>query len=377
MGDAMTDGFGKSLKTFTGTRCGIMSPPSAPSPGDTMPHRVPVLRREALRGILLLIVILSFVAACGSEKPSPPPAPAVATVNGQSIDLKEFEKALGEETALAKREMPLKREETESLKEEVLDNLIRERIMIQRARDLSLSIGEAELAARMEEIRKDYNGQFDKIFSEGGISLPEWKEALRKRMLLEKLIARDVNEKIQVADEEAERYYNDHRKAYATDRRVRVAQIVLPDRDRAEGILKRLKAGEDFGKVAREVSIGPEATRGGDLGFFERGVMPEAIDRMVFSLPVGKVSRVAQSPYGFHIFKVLGQAAAGGRKFADVREKVIADLRKQKEAEAYKIWIEGLKATAAIRINRPLPGGAASAEAETKDARPSAVPEKR
>ena len=314
-----------------------------------------------------MIVILSFVAACGSEKPSPPPAPAVATVNGQSIDLKEFEKALGEETALAKREMPLKREETESLKEEVLDNLIRERIMIQRARDLSLSIGEAELAARMEEIRKDYNGQFDKIFSEGGISLPEWKEALRKRMLLEKLIARDVNEKIQVADEEAERYYNDHRRAYATDRRVRVAQIVLPDRDRAEGILKRLKTGEDFGKVAREVSIGPEATRGGDLGFFERGVMPEAIDRMVFSLPVGKVSRVAQSPYGFHIFKVLGQAAAGGRKFADVREKVIADLRKQKEAEAYKIWIEGLKATAAIRINRPLPGGAASAEAETKD----------
>lgn len=335
------------------------------------------LLREALRGMLLLIVMLSFLAACGGEKPSQPPAPAVATVNGQSIDLREFEKALGEETALAKREIPLKTEETESLKEEVLDNLIRERIMIQRARDLYLSIGEAELAARMEEIRKDYNGQFDKLFGEGGISLPEWKEALRKRMLLEKLIARDVNAKIQVAEEEAERYYIANRRAYATDRRVRVAQIVLPDGDRAEGILKRLKAGEDFDKVAREVSIGPEAARGGDLGFFERGVMPEAIDRMVFSLPVGKVSRVARSPYGFHIFKVLGQAAAGGRKFADVREKVIADLRKQKEAEAYKIWIEGLKAKAAIRINRPLPGGPASAEAETKDARPLAIPEKR
>jgi parvulin-like peptidyl-prolyl isomerase len=73
---------------------------------------------------------------------------------------------------------------------------------------------------------------------------------------------------------------------------------------------------------------------------------------MVFSLPAGKVSRVAQSPYGYHIFKVLGQEGAAGRKFADVREKVIADLRKQKEAEAYKNWIEGLKARAAIRINR-------------------------
>jgi parvulin-like peptidyl-prolyl isomerase len=333
--------------------------------------------KEALRGILLLIVMLSFIASCRGEKPSQPTQAAVAIVNGQSIEPQEFEKALREETALAKREMPLKTEETESLKEEVLDNLIREMIMIQRARDLYLSISEAELSARIEEIRKDYNDQFDKLFGEGGISLPEWKKALRNRMLLEKLIARDVNAKVQVVDEEAERYYNDRRKAYATDRRVRVAQIVLPDRDRAEGILKRLNAGEDFGKVAREVSIGPEATRGGDLGFFERGVMPEAIDRMVFSLPVGKVSRVAQSPYGFHIFKVLGQAEAGGRKFADVREKVIADLRKQKEAEAYQIWIEGLKAKATIRINRPLPGGPSVVEAETKDDLPSAVTEKR
>ena len=127
--------------------------------------------------------------------------------------------------------------------------------------------------------------------------------------------------------------------------------------------------------MAREVSIGPEAVRGGDLGFFERGVMPEAIDRMVFSLPVGAVSRVVQSPYGFHIFKILGQEGAGGRKFADVKEKVIADLKKQREAGAYKIWIEGLKAKAAIRINRPLPGGPLPVQPETKDG-PRAVPEK-
>ncbi|MBN2438307.1 MAG: peptidylprolyl isomerase [Deltaproteobacteria bacterium] len=302
-----------------------------------------------------MIVMLSLIAACGSEKPSSPPVPAVATVNGETISRAEFEKFLMEEMALAKGEAPLKAEQTENLKEAVLDNLIRDRLMLQRARDLSLFVDEAELTARIEEIRKDYNGQFSKLFDDGGIDLPAWKEALRKRMLLEKLIARDVNAKIQATDEEAERYFNANRKVYATDRRVRVAQIVVPDRERAEGILKRLKAGEDFGMVARQVSIGPEAARGGDLGFFERGVMPETIDRMVFSLPVGKVSRVARSPYGFHIFKVLGQEEAGGRRFADVKEKVIADLRKRREAEAYQAWIERLRTGAAIRIERPLP----------------------
>jgi peptidyl-prolyl cis-trans isomerase C len=346
--------------------------------GDTMRHHVPVLRGEALRGLLLLTVMLSFISACEREKPSPPREPVVATVNGEAIVLKDFEKALTEETALANRRTPLKAEEKESLKEEILDNLIRERIMIQRARELSLAVGETEFIARIGEIRKDYSDdQFGELFGAGRIDLPEWKNVLRKRMLLENLIALEVNAKIQVTDQEAERYFNANRKAYATERRVRVAQIVLPDRKRAEGVLKRLKAGEDFDKVAREVSIGPEAAKGGDLGFFERGVMPEAIDRMVFSLPVGKVSRAAQSPYGFHIFKVLGREAAGGGKFSDVKEKVIAELRKQKEAEAYKSWIEDLKAKAVIRINRPLPGGPVSAEEKMENPRPPAVPGKR
>jgi peptidyl-prolyl cis-trans isomerase SurA len=283
------------------------------------------------RGIFLLMAMLSFLSACGGEKtpPSPPPPPEVAMVNGDAIILPEFEKSLAAETALAKGETPLKEEETESLKEAVLENLIREKIMLQRAREIYLAVGDAELAARIEEIRKDYNGnRFDELFGAGGIDYVAWRDALRTRMLFEKLIARDVNVKIQVTDDEAERYYIANRKAFATDRRVHVAQIVVPDRDRAEAILKRLKAGEDFDKVAREVSIGPEAVRGGDLGFFERGVIPEAIDRMVFSLPVGKVSRVAQSPYGFHIFKVLGQEGAGGRKFADVKEKVRSEERR-------------------------------------------------
>jgi hypothetical protein len=321
-----------------------------------------------LRRILLWMAVLSFLFACGGEKSPapPPPSPAAAMVDGEAITLQEFEKSLAAEMVLAAGEAPLTEEQAEGLKEAVVENLIRERLMLRRAREIPLAVGEGELAVRIEEIRKDYSGDtFGKLFGAGGIDYITWKEALRTRLLFEKLIARDVNARIQVGDDDAERYYMANRKAFVTDRRVRVAQIVVPDRGRAEAILKRLNTGEDFDKVAREVSIGPEAARGGDLGFFERGVMPEAIDRMVFSLPVGKVSPVAQSPYGFHIFKVLGQEAAGGRKFSEVKEKVIADLRKQREAGAYKIWIEGLKAKAVVRINRPLPGGPSPEIGET------------
>jgi len=281
-------------------------------------------------------------------------------VNGEQIGVGEFEKRLEEQTALVKSKTTLKLEQLTSLKEEVLNRLIEEKVMLQRARELSLTDGDVETEARIGEIRKDYSTEsFESLFGSGGIDYPIWKTALQKRMLLEKVIAEDVNAKIQVTDGEAELYFKTNRRLYASARRVRVVQIVIRDRDRAEGLLKRLKAGEDFGKVAREVSIGPEAERGGDLGFFERGMMPEAIDRVVFSLPVGKLSRVVRSPYGFHIFKVLEKDETRGRNFAEIKEWVRADLRKLKEAEEYVRWIEGLKAKAEIRINRPLPDGTA------------------
>jgi parvulin-like peptidyl-prolyl isomerase len=323
--------------------------------------------RTALLGTLSWMILLSLLAACESEKAPPPPEPVVATVNGESISQGEFEKALATELGLVKREAPLDTDEMNRLKEAVLDNLVRERLMLQRARELSLTVPEEKVNARIEEIRKDYNhNRFDEMFKSGQVDFLEWKNALRERILLENLVAREVNEKILVTDREARTHFNANRRAYLTKRRAHIAQIVLPDRERAEAVLKRLKAGEDFGKVARQVSISPEAARGGDLGFFERGVMPEAIDREVSSLSVGKLSQVVQSPYGFHIFKVLEREKSGGRKFSDVKERVIVELRKQKESEAYKGWIDELKSKAAIRIIRPLPGPRGADRTETQ-----------
>jgi parvulin-like peptidyl-prolyl isomerase len=314
--------------------------------------------RRMQRALHWIPVLFLLLAACRGQEPPPSTAPPVATVNGEQIGFKEFEKRLEEQTALMKSEATLKPEHLTSLKEEVLNHLIDEKVMLRRARELSLTVGNAETEARIGEIKKDYSADsFDSLFGNGGIDYSAWMEALQKRLLLEKVIAQDVNAKIQVTDGEAELYFKANRKVYVSARRVRVAQIVIRDRDRAEGILKRLKAGEVFGKVAREVSIGPEAERGGDLGFFERGMMPEAIDRVVFSLPVEKVSRVVRSPYGFHIFKVIEREEAGDRKFAEMKERVRADLRKLKEAKEYERWIEGLKAKAAIQIIRPLPDG--------------------
>ncbi|MHB8773451.1 MAG: peptidylprolyl isomerase [Syntrophales bacterium] len=313
--------------------------------------------RTITAGAVAAVLLLLLAACRGQDAPSLVAQP-VAKVNGEGIDRSEFERRLAAEAAFAKGEKPLKSEQYERLKEDVVVRLVEERIMLQRARELLITVGDAELDARIEEIRKDYaNGSFAALFGNDAIDYPAWKEALRRRILLEKVIAADVNARIQVTEPEAELYYKANRKLYNAERRVRAAQIVVRDREKAEALLKRLKAGEEFDKVAREASIAPEAAKGGDLGFFEREVMPEAIDRLVFSLAVGKLSDVVQSPYGFHIFKVLDRDTGSGRTFAEAKERVIADLRRLKEAEAYERWLESLKERAQIVVNRPLPGG--------------------
>lgn len=67
---------------------------------------------------------------------------------------------------------------------------------------------------------------------------------------------------------------------YSPGKRVHAAQIIVREKEKAEAILNRLKKGDDFGKVAKEESIGPESVKGGDLGFASLGVLPEERDAL-------------------------------------------------------------------------------------------------
>jgi parvulin-like peptidyl-prolyl isomerase len=109
--------------------------------------------------------------------------------------------------------------------------------------------------------------------------------------------------------------------------------------------------GEDFAKVAREESIGPEAKAGGDLGFVSQGFMPEEIDAAVFSQQPGEIGPIIRSPFGYHIFKIIEKGKKGSD---DIEGRVLTDLKKQKEEEEYALWLGALRSKAAIKINRDL-----------------------
>jgi len=312
--------------------------------------KVFIIRWRFSPGIAVICALCLFLYSCGGNDASK----SIATVNGKSISLDQFKERLVSSMNVPKGRSSLKPEEVDHLREEVLDRLIDEKIMLLRAEQLSLTVDDAELQRKIREIREGYSAEgFEKALSAQGVHYDAWVKALKVRIILEKLIISDVNTGIKVTEEEAKAYYDSHRKEYAEEMKVHVVQIILRDREQSANILKRLKKGEDFGKVAGEVSIGLEAVHGGDLGFVGRGIMPENIDKVLFSLPVGAISQVIKSPYGYHIFKVLGKHERR-REFSDVKEQVVSDIRKQKEGEAYALWLSNLRSRAVIKIKKDL-----------------------
>ncbi len=297
---------------------------------------------------LILFSGIIFFAAC--DKLHINSRPYVARVNGAKIYLDEYQRRLAQKKSLLPKEYFSDQDSrTQRLEEEVLDNLITEKIMYLRAEELGLTVGPEELDKRIGEIKKDYGESFSRMFAESKQSLEQWKEDLKKEMLFEKLVAVDVNVHVQVSEEEAKDYFNKNSDKYIAQPKVRVAQIVVRDAATAREALRQLKAGADFSAVAREKSIGPEAGRGGDLGFITREVMPEPLDKAIFALYPNRISPVVKSQYGFHILKVLEVSPAKVKNFAESKQEVMADVRAMKEEAAFGRWLAALKAKAVIK----------------------------
>lgn len=304
--------------------------------------------QKVIRQFWVVYVSVIFIIA-GCDNINFFSSPYVAEVNGSKIFLDEYQ------TRLAQKKMTLPKEIRNNnnyiirLEEEVLESMITEKILYLRTQELKLTVSPAELEEKISEIKNEYGEEFSSMLTQQKLQYVQWKEDLKREMLFEKLITVDVNAHVRVSDDEAEDYFNEHRALYKEEARVRALQIVVRDLAKARKVLQRLNAGVDFASVAEEESIGPEARRGGDLGFITRQVMPEPLDETIFNLPVNKISPIVRSPYGFHIFQVQEIKPAKIKNFAESREEIIASLRAKKEEAAFASWLDGLKIKAVVK----------------------------
>lgn len=160
---------------------------------------------------------------------------------------------------------------------------------------------------------------------------------------------------IKVNEDELRGYYQQNLKQFQGSEQRRASHILITvdetaddaakskARAQAEAALKRVKSGEDFAKVARELSQDPgSAKQGGDLGLFAKGVMTEEFEKAAFALKKNAISDLVTTPFGYHIIKLTEIKAAKGKSFAEAKAELAAAYKKEEAGRIFYDYAEKL-----------------------------------
>lgn len=267
----------------------------------------------------------------------------IATVNGEPVSRERFERELAQ--SKARYEAARK-----SVQPELLDNLRRSlvrrmveaEVVRQKAAEWGIAPPTEELDAMWTKHRERFgtDDSFRAFLERAGTTEDDLKQQFINELLMDRVKQR-LEEQLALNEDELRTYYETRKEHFAQPEEVRVSQILIQlppgstdeqeaaQREKAEETLKTLRGGADFASVARRVSDGPAATRGGDLGFLPRGRLVPAVEAKAFELEPGQISDVIPSRFGFHIISVAGRREARQLDFEQARPAIERRIRAQ------------------------------------------------
>jgi len=246
-----------------------------------------------------------------------------------------------------------------ALRREILDRLVDERLIIQQAAELKLSVSSEDVDRSIEQIKKENGGLTDAQLSaelvKAGQSMASYRQEIKKQIMRYRVLNIAVGSKVTVSDTDVQSYYDGHMKS-GDHVQVKASHIFVAIPENADGVtlkakekfahdlLERAQKGEDFAKLAKDFSQDP-ATRdeGGDLGYFGRDMLPKPIEEMVFSMKVGEVRGPVRADRGFHVIKLIDRRVKEVKPLADVREELRNQLRQKEMERQTKNYLSDLR----------------------------------
>jgi parvulin-like peptidyl-prolyl isomerase len=296
--------------------------------------------------------MIALTVACDRQREG---EEAVAWVNGEPIALSLFwDEIKNRYSEVAEASSP-HRDALLVLKKKVLNDLIRERLLLQEAARRGIAVPDDVLQARVEEMKAGYDDSpVQKKLMEHGMDYDQWLRGLRENLILEALFADVSLGAGKVTEEEIRQYYESHLDEFLMPETVQVSQIVVKSRSTAQMILGQIRKGHSFEALAVQYSVGPEREEAGNLGTYRRGELPEALERAAFSTPVGRVSSPVETPHGFHFLKVIGRKPSYIQPEEEVHGEIARRLSQQKKQALYDQWVERLIQDSDIRVHASL-----------------------
>jgi peptidyl-prolyl cis-trans isomerase C len=295
-------------------------------------------------------------------KPMPPELPEVlAKVNGQPVTKVEFDRLIKNVEA---GRGPIPADKRDEVFRAALDQLITYNVLKQEAAARKLTVSDADVDAQVAQMQKQFpnEAEFNKALAARNATVAQLKADARVDMTINKLMEAELTTATAATDADAQDFYAKNPDKFKQGETVRASHILIEAKEgvdeatrkaaraRIDGILKRVKGGEDFAALARENSADGSAAQGGDLGFFPRGQMVPAFDQAVFALKPGEISDVVTTQFGYHIIKLTEKKEASMIPLEQVKPRVLEFLTNQKKQERVDSFINAAKKRAKIEV---------------------------
>lgn len=299
-----------------------------------------------------------------APKPVPTTLPQVlATINGQPVGRDELEAAVKEAEGRAGRPVPPA--ERDAVYRGLLDRVILMRLLASEAKVRGIAVTPQEITDRIAQIKQQFpsEAEFQKELTKRQTTMAQLQDEQRRDLLNAKTIEAEVAPRLAVTDQDLDAFYKANPDQFKEPETVRASHILFgADKDTpaaekakakadAEGVLKRVKAGEDFAALAKEFSKDPgSAAVGGDLNFFPKGQMVPPFDAAAFSMKPGEISNLVETDFGFHIIKLTDRRSGRTVPLAEVKDRLSEFLKQRKQQELVQQYLLSLKAKYHVEV---------------------------
>ena len=307
-------------------------------------------------------------AAATPAAPAPPkPVPAtippvIARVNGEDVKKADFDRIV--QTMEARAGQPIPADRRDEILRGAIDQLVVYTLLSQESRNRGIKVDEAEIDSKMGQLKSQFPNQeaFDKALKDRGMTMETLRKDARVDLAVTKLMEAEVAALPGPSDLEAKEFYEKNPDRFKQDESVRASHILIRVDEKADAaakkkaraeidaVLKQVKAGGDFAKLAQQHSQDGSAAQGGDLNYFAKGQMVPAFDKVAFELKPGQISDVVTTQFGYHIIKVVDRKPSRTIPFEESSPQIKQFLTEEKKQKHSDTFIEALKKKSKIEV---------------------------
>ncbi len=314
--------------------------------------------------ILLTAVSLVTVAMPIFAAEKKIPDGAVATVNGVTITQDDFDKEMARvRSQFARSGRSLKESQLPDIKNRVLETLVNRELLYQESQNKGVKVEDAEVNQQVDILKKRFpkEDEFKAALLEMKISEAELKSQIRKGMAIQQFVDKDLVQDVKVSETEVKDFYINNPNMFKQSEQVKASHILIKVDTQADKsakdqankkikeIQKKLEDGGDFAALAKEYSEGPSNVDGGDLGYFERGRMVKPFEDAAFKLKPGEVSDMVETPFGYHLIKVVDKKPESVVSYENAKERIAQYLEQEKKGKVLERNLEDMRQKAVIK----------------------------